>query len=457
MVLHPIEYRYFTEEMKEIFSQAHKFEMWLKVEAALSQAHAEFGTIPKSAADEISEKASLKYVKIERIHQIENEIDHDLMAMVRALSEACKGDAGRYVHLSATSYDIEDTANALILTQASNLILQKLLLNLEELKTKCQKNKKLVCVGRTHGQHALPTTYGMRFGVWAAEFCRHIDRMRELLPRISVGKMSGAVGTMASYGELGVPIQNKVMELLDLKPVLIANQILQRDRYAELILILALIAGTVDKIARQIRILQRNEIAELYEPFKKKQVGSSTMPQKRNPHKSERLCGLSRVIKSNTYIALENMTLEDERDLTNSASERVLFPETFVLLDYMLKELHTILSGLEFNKENITKNLYLTEGAILTERLMLELVNKGIGRQEAHEILRTVAIQARTEKKSIRDLLKLHPIFSNKFSPTELDELLDPKNYIGKAVEQVENLIQVIQSKYFDRSQGNKS
>ena len=449
MVLHPIEYRYFTEDMKEIFSQKNKFAMWMKVEAALSQAHAVYGTIPQSAADEISKKATLEYVSIERIHEIEKEIDHDLMAMVRAVSEVCEGDAGNFVHLSATSYDTEDTANAMILTQATKVILKNVKSVLSILLERSLKHKELVCVGRTHGQHALPTTYGMRFGVWAAEFGRHIDRIHELLPRISVGKMSGAVGTMASFGEKGIQIQEKVMDLLQLKPALIANQVVQRDRYAELILVLSLIAGTIDKVARHLRVLQRNEIAEAFEPFKKKQVGSSTMPQKRNPHKLERLCGLSRVIKSNMYIALENISLEDERDISNSGSERVMFPETFVLMDYMLVQLHSILTGLELNPENIERNLNLSEGAILSERIMIELVGKGIGRQEAHELLRTAVIEARTEKKPIREVFNSQPVINSNFSEKEIDELLNPKNYIGKAIEQVEILAKKLQSKYF--------
>ncbi|TFG20831.1 MAG: adenylosuccinate lyase [Promethearchaeota archaeon] len=449
MVLHPIEYRYFTEEMKEIFSQNNKFANWMKVEAALAQAHAIYGTIPQSAADEILKKATIEYVSIERIHEIEKEIDHDLMAMVRAVSEVCEGDAGNYVHLSATSYDTEDTANAMILTQATNVILKNVKSVLSVLLEQAQKHKKLVCVGRTHGQHALPTTYGMRFGVWAAEFGRHIDRLNELLPRISVGKMSGAVGTMASFGDNGIQIQNKVMELLHLNSVLIANQVVQRDRYAELILVLSIIAGTIDKVARHLRVLQRNEIAETFEPFKKKQVGSSTMPQKRNPHKLERLCGLSRVIKSNVYIALENITLEDERDISNSGSERVMFPETFVLLDYMLVQLRSILKGLELDFDNIEKNLNLSDGAILSERIMIELVGKGIGRQDAHELLRTAVIDSRTMKKSIREVFNSHPVISSHFSSQEIDELLNPRNYIGSAVEQVENLVKILKTKYF--------
>ncbi len=448
MVLHPIEYRYFTKEMKEIFSQENKFAKWMKVEAALAQVHAEFGTIPINAAKEITKKATLEYVKIERIHEIEKEIDHDLMAMVRAISEVCEGDAGKYVHLSATSYDTEDTASAIILQQATNVIIKNVKGVLSILLKLAIEHKNLVCVGRTHGQHALPTTYGMRFGVWAAEFGRHIDRLNEVLPRIAVGKMSGAVGTMASFGENGIQIQKRVMEILGLGSVLIANQVVQRDRYAEIIGVLALIAGTIDKISRQLRALQRSEIAEAFEPFKKTQVGSSTMPQKRNPHKLERLCGLSRVIKSNVFIALENVSLEDERDISNSGSERVMLPESFVLLDYMLIQMKKILSGLELNAENIERNLNLSDGAILSERIMIELVSKGIGRQDAHELLREAVIKARTDKLPIREVFNSNPIIKTKFSSREIDEMLNPKNYIGLAVEQVENLVKFLRTKY---------
>jgi adenylosuccinate lyase len=336
----------------------------------------------------------------------------------------------------------------MILQHATEVIIKNVKAVLSVLLELTVEYKNLVCAGRTHGQHALPTTYGMRFGVWAAEFGRHIDRLNETLPRIAVGKMSGAVGTMASFGEKGIQVQKKVMELLGIGSVLIANQVVQRDRYAELVGVLALIAGTIDKVARHLRALQRSEIAEAFEPFKKKQVGSSTMPQKRNPHKLERLSGLSRVIKSNVFIALENISLEDERDISNSGSERVMLPETFVLLDYMLVQLKNILSGLELNKENIARNLNLTDGAILSERIMIELVGKGVGRQEAHELLREAVIKARTEKISIRNVFNNQPTIKTKFTPQEVEEMLEPKNYIGTAVEQIEKLVDILSSKY---------
>ncbi|MBD3352376.1 MAG: adenylosuccinate lyase [Candidatus Lokiarchaeota archaeon] len=449
MPVHPIEFRYFNKEMRDIFTEENKLLMWLKVEAALAQAHAELGNIPKDAAKEINRKADLKYVKLERVKEIDHQIHHDLMAMVKAFAEQCDGSAGKYIHLSATSYDIEDTATALMLSQALLIIKKRLKALLSNLITLTEANKDLVCVGRTHGQQALPTTYGMRIGVWLYEVSRHLERLNEIFPRIRTGKMSGAVGTMASFGDKGIKIQKRVMEILELDEVLIANQIVQRDRHAEVILFTCLVAGTIDKIAREMRILQRSEIAEMFEPFKKKQVGSSTMPHKRNPHKAERLCALSRVLKSNASIALENMTLEDERDLTNSASERVLFPENFILLDFMLTQLNSILPHVEFNKTNINKNLDLTKGAFLAEKIMIELVAKDIGRQEAHEILRTSAIEARNTDRSMKEILLENQLISNQFNEEEINEMLDPANYLGKAIEQIDNLLSVIKSKKF--------
>ncbi|MFX1571217.1 MAG: adenylosuccinate lyase [Promethearchaeota archaeon] len=445
--VHPIETRYRTD-IANLFTEEKKLENWLKVEAALARVHADLGNFPEKLAKEISRKANTDYVKLERVKQIDLEIHHDLMAMVKALSEQCEGDAGKYVHLGATSYDIEDTATALQLREALFYIKDSLKDLLGELIKITEKKKRKVCIGRTHGQHAVPTTYGMRFGVWAYEIDRHLDRIAEVLTRISFGKMSGAVGTMASFDNKGIQIQEKVMETLNLNPVLIANQIVQRDRHAEVIFLTALIGQSLAKIARENRILQRNEIAEMFEPFKKDQVGSSTMPHKRNPHKSERICSLARVLKSNVIPALDNIVLEDERDITNSASERVIFAESFILLDYMIKQLTQNLKGIEFNENKIEENLNLTKGACLTEKAMIELVNKGIGRQEGHELLRQAAIKARNENRFMKDILFENEKIKSSFSKEELDELFNPYNYIGKAVEQAENLINNLKVKY---------
>ena len=445
--INPIETRYRTE-IANLFTEEKKLENWLKVEAVLAEVHAELGNIPKEAADEINRKSNLKYVKLERVKEIDKEIHHDLMAMVKSLAEQCEREAGKYVHLGATSYDIEDTATALQLREALHYIKSSLLELLKVLIKLTEEKMNLVCIGRTHGQHAIPTTYGMRFGVWAYEISRHLDRLIEVLDRISFGKMSGAVGTMASFGEKAIEIQNTVMKKLDLNPVLIANQVIQRDRHAEVIFLTSLIGQSLAKIARENRILQRNEISEMFEPFKRTQVGSSTMPHKRNPHKSERICSLARVIKSNIIPALDNIVLEDERDITNSASERVIFGENFVFLDYMIKELTTNLKGIEFNEIKIEENLNLTKGACLSEKVMVQLVNKGIGRQEGHELLRQAAIKARKENRYMKEILYENSKINNLFSKEELNEMFDPHKYTGKSIDQVENLIKFIKSKY---------
>ena len=445
--INPVETRYRTE-LANIFTEDKKLEYWLKVEAVLAKAHAKLGNIPQDAAEEIYKKANLNYVKLIRVKQIDNEIHHDLMAMVKALSEQCEGSAGKYVHLGATSYDIEDTATALQLRDALSYIMKSLKNLLTALIKIIEDKKLLVCIGRTHGQHAIPTTYGMRFSVWAYEIDRHLDRLKETLNRISYGKMSGAVGTMASFGEKGIEIQNYIMKELDLLPALITNQIIQRDRHAEAIFLTSLIGQSLAKISRQFRVLQRNEIAEMFEPFKKTQVGSSTMPHKRNPHKSERICSLARVLKSNVITALDNIVLEDERDLTNSANERIIFGENFILLDFMINQLTKNIEEVEFDEKKIEENLNLTKGAVLSEKIMVNLVEKGIGRQEGHEILRNAVIKAKKENRLLKEILMENPKIEEVFTKTEIESLLNPHNYLGKAVELTENILKFLKNKY---------
>jgi len=445
--VNPIENRYRTD-IASIFTEETKLKNWLKIEAVLATVNAQLNIIPSKAAEEINKKANLNYVKLDRVKEIDDEIHHDLMAMVKALTEQCEGDAGKFIHLGATSYDIEDTATALQLRNALTYIKKSLMELLMVIVKIAEEKKNLVCIGRTHGQHAIPTTYGMRFGVWAYEISRHLDRLEQTLKRISFGKMSGAVGTMASFGEKGIKLQTKLMQLLNLNAVLIANQIIQRDRHAEVIILTSLIGQSIAKIAREFRILQRNEIAEMFEPFKKSQVGSSTMPHKRNPHKSERICSLARVLKSNVIPALDNIILEDERDLTNSANERIIFAENFILLDYIIQQMISILQGVEFNEINIEKNLNLTKGACLSEKIMLELVNRGIGRQEGHEILRKAVMHAINENKLLEEMLINNPKINEKFSEKELKDLLDPHLYTGLAEAQIDHLLEILKNKY---------
>ncbi|NOZ82426.1 MAG: adenylosuccinate lyase, partial [Euryarchaeota archaeon] len=445
----PIDYRYGSPEMRRVFEEEARLQRLLEVEAALAKAHAELGNIPKEAAEEIARKASTEHVKLERVKEIEAETKHDLMAVVKALAERC-GEAGRYVHLGATSYDIVDTANALqfrdALVEADLYELEGILLELAE------KHKSTVAIGRTHGQHALPITYGLKFAIWARELRRHLQRLQEAKKRVLVGKMSGAVGTMAGFGRRGIELQERVMRMLGLRAPLVSSQVVQRDRYAELLSLLALIAATLDKMAKEVRNLMRTEIAELREPFAEKQVGSSTMPHKRNPVNAENICGLARVVKSNVFVALENVALEHERDLTNSSAERVIIPESFMLVDEMLKRAKKIFSNLEIDMKNVRKNLELTRGMNLAEAVMLRLTERGMSRQEAHELLRRLAMKAWEEERSFEDVLIESEEVTRLLSPSEIKEALKPENYIGLAVELVERAVE--QAKR-ERSQSN--
>jgi adenylosuccinate lyase len=441
MAIHPIDFRYGSAEMKSIFEEESRLQKFLDVEAALSRAHATVGNIPKKDAASITKKASVRFVKLERVKEIEKKTKHDIMAVVKSLSEVC-GNAGKYVHLGATSYDIVDTANALQFKEALAIVekdlheLEKILLRL------AKKHIKTVAVGRTHGQHAIPITYGLRFSIWAMEIRRHIERINEAKKRVLVGKMSGAVGTQASFGKKGIHLQKLVMKDLGLVPADVSNQIVQRDRYAELISLLALIAATLDKIGREIRNLSRTEIAEVSEKFEeRRQVGSSTMPHKRNPINAENICGLARVIKSNVFVALENVSLEHERDLTNSSPERVIIPESFILLDEILKRTKNVMKNLVLYPENIARNLEMTGGMETAEAVMMGLTEKGMGRQEAHELLRKLSIRAVKTKKPLKDVLIKSTAVRKYLSESEIDKFLDPENYIGTAVQQVKNVL----------------
>ncbi len=441
MPVHPIEFRYSYPEMYAVFTEEAKLQGWLTVEAALAWAHAQLGTIPQEAAEEIARKATVDYVKVERVKEIEAKTRHDLLAMVYALDEACEGDAGKYVHLGATSYDTEDTALALQIRRALAIIDGDLNALLRVLLRQAEEHKETICIGRTHGQHALPMTYGLKFALWASEVTRHMDRLGETRSRILVGKMSGAVGTMASFGEKGFEVQRLTMERLNLEPALISSQIIQRDRHAEMQCTLSLIAGTLDKIGREIRNLQRTEIAEVSEPVRSP---SSTMPHKRNPNRTERICGLARVIRASTVSALETIALEHERDISNSSLERINIPEGFILTDYILRQLTSILDGLEFDYVNIKRNVDLTLGLINTEKVMMELVEKGVGRQEAHELLRRLAMKCWNEKRRLKDVMLEDDEAMKMITAEELDDWLNPENYLGTSVEQVERALKAL-------------
>ena len=438
MAVHPIEYRYGTKEMRHTWGEENRFNCIIAAEIALARAEAAHDMIPSMAADEIERCA--KNAKLSRAKEIEEEISHDMMAIVKSISEECGGSA-RWVHYGATSNDMLDTATGLQLQQSLDLVDIKLKKLLNVLLTRSSETINLVCAGRTHGQIGVPTTYGLRFAIWASEIGRHIERLNEIRPRVAVGQMTGAVGTQASLGNKGIEVQETMMSILGLSHVDVSNQVISRDRYAEYFMFLANVATTLDKIGIEIRSLQRTEIGEVEEAFGKHQVGSSTMPHKRNPIKSEQVCGLARVIRAAVEPALLNNTLWDERDLTNSSCERIIFPEATILTDHILLVMIRVLEGLVIREDRIRDNLNFLHGINMAESVMIELTKRGMDRQDAHEIVRITSMEALAGKRALADILGNHSKVIDLLTPGEIGELLNPDNYIGTAVRQVELVI----------------
>ncbi len=430
--------RYGTPEMLKIFEEEARVQKLLDVEAALALAHAEVGNIPPEDAKKIASMANTQHVKVERVKAIEREIKHDIASLVRALSEVC-GDSGAYVHLGATSYDIVDTANALQLKDAMAVLEKRLVEFRMILQHQAGQHKETVMIGRTHGQHALPITLGFKFAVWGYEVDRHIQRLEESKKRVLAGKISGAVGTQAGLGEHAEKIQDLVMKRLGLQAAEISTQIVQRDRYAELIGLYSMIASSLENFATEIRELQRPEIGEVFESFEaKKQVGSSTMPHKQNPETCERVCGLARIVRSLSTPALEDMITWHERDLTQSSAERFILPESNILLDYILNLMCNITSNLRVDAERMQANLSFTQGRAMSESIMMALVKKGVNRQEAHEMLRKLTIISAVEKKPFKQVLMEDKTVSGTLSEKDIANALNPKNYLGTAVKQAE-------------------
>ncbi len=438
MAIHPIDFRYGTPEMKRVWSEENRFTCIVRAEVALSHAQGVVGMIPVDDA-EIIEKNALSASRI-RAKEIEAEISHDTMAITRAVAEVC-GDAGRWIHFGATSNDILDTATGLQLKEAYDLLEKKLETLMGVLLKRAGETKNLICIGRTHGQQGVPTTYGLRFAIWASEVSRHLLRLRESRPRVVIGKMTGAVGTMAAMGDHGIEVQAEMMKYLDIGSVDVSSQVISRERYAEYIFLLANIATTLDKIGIEVRSLQRTEIGEVEESFSKKQVGSSTMPHKRNPIKSEQVCGLARIVRGMVEPALLNNTLWDERDLTNSSAERITFPETTILCDHCLQVMTGVVENLTINTEAVTRNLQYLHGINLAESVMIELTKRGMKRQDAHEIIREASMEALAAKMPLADILAEKPQITSYVSAEEIGRLLQPETYAGLAGVQVENLI----------------
>jgi len=433
-MIHPIDYRYGSSEMRNIFDEENRIQLLLDVEAAIAQAHADLGHIPNEAAEVICEKADLKYVTKEEIYEEERKINHDIMAMVRVLADKC-GEWGRFVHFGATSNDINDTATAIQFRDALDIALERIVELKGVLERLARENKDLVCVGRTHAQHAIPTTYGMKFALFLDELRRNEERLLVAQGR-NCGKIAGAVGTMASYDD-GLELAERVGDILDINMATITNQVVPRDIYAEIMTDIALLGSLLDKMATEVRNLQRTEINEAAEGFKKTQVGSSTMPHKKNPITSEKTCGLARILYGNVVPALLNNVLWHERDLTNSAPERAIIPESFILLDEMLMGMVSVYGNLVLFPENIKKNLYMSKGKNMAEAIMISLTKKGASRQDAHEILRTISMSG----DDFIGAVKTNRDIRTYLSDPEIEELLVPENYIGKAKELVERVL----------------
>ena len=414
----------------------------MDVEAALARAHASLGTISKASADEITRIAKLDFVKVDRVKEIEKDTKHDVMALVRAMTEQCKGDAGRYVHLGATSNDIVDTATALQIRDAMTVIqsdVDKFIVTLAKL---AKREKDTLEVGRTHAQFAIPITFGFKIAGYVAEMLRHRDRLAEVKTRACAGKMAGAVGTGAALGKNFFKIQKAVMDDLKITYEPAATQVVGRDRYTELVCLLATIATSLERYGTEVRNLQRSELSEASEAFDAaKQVGSSTMAQKKNPITSENVCGLARVVRGFVTPTFESQVLWHERDLTNSSTERFVLPHVFALLDDMIFKMDDVFTNLSVNKGRMMKNIESAKGLIMAEPVMMKMTEKGIGRQDAHEIIREASMIAVEKDMQLLDVLLKDKTVMKAMSEKELRDAMNPANYTGGSKQIVDEMV----------------
>ncbi len=442
----PLDYRYGREEIKQIFGEEQRLQFLLDVEAALAQAHAEVGNISKKDADEISKKASVKFVKVKRVKEIEAETKHDIMAVTKALAEQCSDEASKYIHLGATSYDIVDTANALQFARSTEIIMKDLKELRKTFVNLAKKHKKTVMPGRTHGQQTIPITFGLKMAGYAMECDRHLERLYETKSRVMVGKLSGAVGTGAALGSNAMKLQQQMLKNLGLGFEDISTQIVCRDRYNELIAVLCNIVTSMEKFATEIRNLQRDEIKETAEAFEsKKQVGSSTMPHKKNPITCEQICGLSRVVRSFITPTYENAIQWHERDLCNSSSERFIIPHSLILTDWVVYKTNKVFKNLKVYPDRMKQNLEITKGLPMAESLMTKLIGKGMGRGDAHELMRKTALKAAAENKSLKEVFIEENKKLNLLAEKEIDEALDPENYLGFTEEVIDRVIKKLE------------
>ena len=415
--------RYTREEMERIWTLENKFRKWLDVEIAVCEAMAEEGIIPMDAVERIKEKADFS---VQRILEIEKETRHDVIAFINNVSEYIGPDS-RFFHMGLTSSDILDTSFALLLRDASYLIIDGMKELMEVIKDKAFEYKHTPMIGRSHGVHAEPITFGLKLALWYSEMDRNLKRLEEALNVISYGKISGAVGT---YANVPPQVEERVMKKLGLKRPKISTQIIQRDRHAHYFATLAIVAGSMEKIAVEIRHLQRTEVLEVEEPFAKGQKGSSAMPHKKNPILCENISGLARIVRANAISAMENMALWHERDISHSSVERVIGPDSTILVDFMIHRLKGIIAGIVVHPENMRKNLNLTKGLIFSQQVMLMLMKKGLERQKAYNMVQRNALKVWNEGIDFKSTLLQDKEILEYLDPEEIEMVFDLKYHL---------------------------
>lgn len=415
--------RYTLPEMGSLWSEQNKFQKWLEVELAVCEVHAEMGTIPRDALEQIKSRAKFS---VERINEIEKTTNHDVIAFTTNLAENI-GEAARFVHYGLTSSDVVDTANALLLRDACDFLLMKVEALMEVLKRRAFEFKQTPQIGRTHGIHAEPTSFGLTFALWYDEMRRNRERLQRARETVAVGKISGAVGTFAL---LDPEVEEKVCARLGLKPAPVSTQIIQRDRYAEYLCTLAIIASSLDKFALNIRHWQRTEVYEAQERFAVGQKGSSAMPHKRNPIISERICGIARIIRANSLVGLENVALWHERDISHSSAERVVLPDSSIALDYILHKAASLIAGLVVYPERMLQNLHLTNGLVFSGQLLLALTQKGVSRETAYEWVQRNAMKVLETNENFEELLKEDAQIKSHLSASEIEGVFKLDTYL---------------------------
>ena len=432
--------RYGTKEMLEIFREQNKINYQLEIEGATAIAQSEIGMIPKNVGKIILMAAKSGKITVKRIKQLEAKSDHDTAALVEALSEKCKPEAKPWVHYGLTSNDLVDTSTSMQMRDALAIIQPKVAKLALLLSKMAIKYKNVPAVGRTHGQHASIISFGLKFANWAAEMAKHIERSEEIKKRVLLCKTLGVVGTGSLMGAKALEIQKRVAKKLSLYPVEVTTQIIPRERYAEYVFQLALLGSTLEKIAVEIRNLQRTEIGEVAEYFKEGQMGSSAVPVKRNPTKSERISSLSKLLRSQIHTSFENIPHWHERDLSNSANERFTIPMCSILLDEMLEAMIKIIQTLHVDAKKITKNLYFTKGQIFSEFLLKALLGKSIPRFKAYRAVQKVAFLAHDKEIEFIDAVKNDKFISSSLSKKEIESIFVPENHLGASFAIINNV-----------------